>query len=224
MDGSRVHGMVLRGVDYQENMRIVTLFSREEGLINFLVKGRQRHLALTAPLSEVEIVLKKGRNEGCIFVDGSVISENLHLRSRYTWLETAGELAQSILFSQMKGKAAPLLYELFQVYLRQIAVFPDLSLLKMSFKMKLLVHEGVLALSNRCAYCGREPTLFLDQGQSLCAEHRTRRAHAFSDIEWRILLALESVKRFAALQALEVPSEVIAKISEVIKEILRDVR
>lgn len=213
-----MHGIVLRAREYQDNKKLVEIFSREEGVSCCLLSFRRGCQAWGAPLSEVEFIVRKGRSDLQIVVDGHVIDEHLYLRGSYQWLETAGELLQSILASQPKGIAAPLLYDLLKGSLRQIPQFEDLSVLRASFKLKLLIHEGVLAIAERCSVCGDGRASYLDRGQSVCLEHRTQEALSFTAEEWGLLQLLGEAKRFSEMRHLRCDPVFSASVAKLFDE------
>lgn len=216
MEEERIQGIVLRVFDYQENMRVMTLFSSAEGVVQVLVRGRWRRRALTTPLSEVEVLFRRGRSAWLVLTEGSVLEENLALRATYEGIKVAGEMAQLILSSQLQGKPAPLLYELFRAYLRQIPLCQDLFLILASFKLKLLIHEGVLSLAERCVRCGQR-ACHIHQGQSLCETHAAPEGIHLSVSEWEGLYALGHAKSFKHMSGLSIENSLLDKIAQMME-------
>ncbi len=210
-------GIVLRSIDYKDSQRIISLFTYEQGLISIIVKGISRKnlrlLALTAPFTEIETVYKKGRSDLYLFADGSILDDHLELRKSLECLTTAGHLAHAILTSQLPGKPVPELYLLFRAYFKQIATFTDPSPLVPSFQLKLLKHEGLLALAAYCNHCTHQAAHFLRKGESLCANHRFSDLFAFSLEEWALLLKLNSAEQFSHLRTNPVPAALKQKIN-----------
>ncbi len=206
----KVQGIVLRAFDYKDNQRIITLFTQEAGVISLIIKGlskkNYRLLALSTPLTQIEVLFTKGRSELFRFIDGTTLDENLYLREQYAFIQTAGLLAQAILHSQLPGKPSPSLYLLFRSFLKQIPTFENHSLLLCSFRLKLLRHEGLIALTSECAHCSATPTLFLLQGESVCALHRAPDALSFTEQEWETLNLLEKTQHFSTLRTIGLPS------------------
>ena len=97
-----------------------------------------------------------------------MIDEHLILRNKLSSLQAAGQLAQAILHSQLPGKPTPQLYLLFRAYFKQIHAFEDPANLIVSFKLKLLKHEGLMALSPTCSLCDA-PALYLLDGKASAA-------------------------------------------------------
>ncbi|MBS0653333.1 MAG: DNA repair protein RecO [Verrucomicrobia bacterium] len=205
----KAEGIVLRAFDYKDRQRIITVFTQESGIISLIIKGISkknfRLLSLSTPFSQVEVHFKKGKTDLFRYVDGTIIDEHLRLREQYAYLQTAGGLAQAILQSQLPGKPAPSLYLLFRSFLKQVPLFDNHATLLASFRLKLLRHEGLLALSPECTHCTDAPARYLLQGESVCALHQAPSAIAFNEEEWGTLNHLESTQQFSKLRSLHIP-------------------
>lgn len=187
MHEERTQGIVLRSLDYKDNQRIVTGFT-PIGLISLIVKGiAKKNSALTTPFCEAEFVLKKGRSDLWLFLDGTVLNSHLSLREKLPSLQAAGSMAQVILSSQLPGKSSYDLYSLFRAYLQQIPSFESPASLVASFQLKLLGYEGLLAPP-------------LEEGFS------------FSQEEWPLLQQLYHAKQYSALRSLVLPAHMPQKI------------
>jgi DNA repair protein RecO len=114
--------------------------------VSMIVKGLSKKkpifTSLTEPLCEVEFVYTKGSSDLLKFQDGTLIDPHLNLREKYSFLQTALEMAQAVLKSQMPEKPSPLLYALFSSFLKQIPYFSFPDSLLGSFYLKFLKHEG----------------------------------------------------------------------------------
>jgi DNA repair protein RecO (recombination protein O) len=225
MEEERTEGIVLRSFDYKDRQKILTLFSPKEGLISLIVHGlssRKSHLlALTSPFCHAEFIYRKTRSDLSRFIDGTVLDEHLNFRTQYSFLQTAGTLAQAILRSQMPGKATPVLYFLFRSYFKQITTFENPAPLIASFHLKLLKHEGLLALEASCTHCQGLPAQHLDQGQSVCSLHRAPGSLSFTPTEWDTLLQLENATHFHALRQLPLSPQLSSRIAIHFHERLR---
>lgn len=215
MHEERTQGVVLRSFDYKDSQRIITAFT-PIGLISLIVKGISKRnvqrLQLTSLFSEAEFVFKRGKSDLLTFLDGSLLDGHLHLRERLSSLQTAGQLAQVILSSQLDGKSSLDLYQLFRFYLKQIHTFPSPECLAASFQLKLLTYEGLLALAPECNRCKEKRAEFLSKGESLCNAHPLEEEFHFSFEEWALLLQLQQAKQFSALRTLLLPPHMHQKI------------
>ncbi len=163
-------GVVLSVLAFQESDQIVTVFS-PSGIVKFFVK-RKRSPLLSA-LTEGEFVYAAGRGDMNKFRDGSILEQHLKLRDRLENLEAAGKLVQAVMQSQMPGKAAPHLYQLFCYCLRMIPEVERPLDLAALFLVKTLKHEGLFQQLQRCTACEKNPSSRYG-GERYCAEHAPR--------------------------------------------------
>lgn len=188
-------GIVLHSIKYRDYDQIVTLFTREEGLIQLLVKRAytkaQGFGNQTALFVEAHHIYTKGRGDLYISKEISPLSFHLELRQSTACLEAAVQLAKTILHSQMPAKACPSLYELFLFYLKAVAKFPLATRLVASFRLKLLRYEGLFGVTPQCALCQESlHAHYLYQGESFCEQHAPPGA---------IFLSLEEAAAFYTL-------------------------
>jgi DNA repair protein RecO len=144
----KAEGVVLRSFPFRERQRILTLFTHERGLISLIMNNLSKKdmhlLGLTHLFCRGEFLYVKGNSDLYRFSDGTLLDHHLFLRQDWRYLDTVSKCAHLLLKSQLPGKPAPHLYELFIAYLRQLPYFPEPSPLLASFYVKLLHHEGVL--------------------------------------------------------------------------------
>jgi hypothetical protein len=199
MAEERVDGIVLRTTLYKETHRIITLFTAEAGLISFMAKRVKtpEKMVLLSPFSQIEVIYRKKLSDLYLFKDGSLITDNLFLREKWDYLETAGKMAQIILHSQLPGKPAPLLYALFTACLKQIPHFEEPTCLLLLFYLKLLTHEGLLSLDDR----GSFPI-------------------PLSAKEWDVMMELANNRSFKALQKRKGLTPLLQQLEKNLKEIL----
>jgi len=219
MREEKTEGIVLRALDYKDRQKIITVFTVECGLISLIVKGISRRalrlLALTSPFCRAEFHFARGRSDLYRFIDGTVLDENLSLRQKYSFLETAGRLAHAVLRSQLPGKPSPALYALFSAYLKQAPLFEQHQTLTTSFLLKMLKHEGLISLEELCLHCNNAPSRCIDRGESLCSAHAAPHALRFTDAEWALLFNLASAQNFSLLQQQTIEGSLEKKILQV---------
>ncbi|MEZ5315384.1 MAG: DNA repair protein RecO [Chlamydiales bacterium] len=160
-------GIVLSVLDFQENGRILTVFS-PNGLMKFVAK--KRHSPLFTVLNQGEFVYAIGKGELHRFWDGKILSQYLALRERLESLETAGILVRGIQKSQMLGKPAPQLYQLFCYCLHAISTVDNPFDIASIFLVKTMKHEGLFQTLNQCSICQLPPSLRYG-GERFCAHH-----------------------------------------------------
>lgn len=143
----KCEGIVLRSFPFKEREQILTIFTKEQGILSLILKKfskKNQFLALATPFTEGEFFYHKGNSTLYRFQDGTVFNEHLFLRNEWKYLELAGEMIRLLIQSQLPEKPAPVLYQIFSAYLKQIPHFPHQTTLLGSFILKLLQHEGIL--------------------------------------------------------------------------------
>lgn len=161
-------GLLLQRVPYLGKKQILKVFTPEQGLLSFFVHSAKLH-----PFCLAEWIYRDTHKEMLPLEDSSLIDPLLHLKDTYETLSAAGLIAQDLLRTQFPGKKAPELFELTLLYLRKLPLCPDL--LAASFRLKVLLYEGLLT---------REPDL------------------AFSPEEWEQLETLAFARNISMIQKL----------------------
>ncbi len=142
-------GLLLQSIPYLGRKKILKIFTPEQGLVSLFA-----HTAFLTPFCLAEWVYHKSSKEMQVLQDAKLIDPLLHLRENYKTLSCAGAMAHDLLRTQLPGKAAPDLFELALYYLRNLPKAPDL--LADSFRLKLLLHEGVLSSTPEPAFTPTE--------------------------------------------------------------------
>ncbi len=188
----RCEGVVLQSLPFKERDLIVTLFS-SEGLVKLFVRGKRS--ALMTPLTRGEFHFSLGRSDLNQFKEGSILAQHLSLRERIESLESACHMAEALLRTQLPGKSAPDLYALFVHLLGSISKASEPKDVVLLFRLKLLMHEGSLQLSEGCAICEKEATKRYG-GERFCELHAPRGA---IEVDERQLRALAHVRSLSAV-------------------------
>jgi DNA repair protein RecO len=183
--------IVLKATSYEDDGKILKLFSKCSGVVSVIIKQLTRKGAyfqtLTSPLARGEFHLYRRQSELYSLRDASLIDGHYEVRNNLDRLDCAGSILRSILISQCPEKASPELYKLTVLYLKKLKSFPDPAVLALSFKMKLLNFEGLF------------PETKEDFNNSL------------SSYEWLILECLCHAKKFELLQSVTLSTPLIEK-------------
>lgn len=206
-------GVILRSKPFEERHHIVTLFSQTNGLMKLFVRGskKQTH-ALVTPLTR--IVFSYSSKSNCLsrLREGRVLDAHLELRKHYELLDFGCQMAKALLLTQLLGKPAPKLYQLFAAYLKQGKYHTSLS---SSFLLKILKHEGLLHFHKVCAACGGNlDSIHIDVADAFCPKHAPPHSLHFTEEERAIALHLVISRSIQAIGAIDVPPLLIAKIKE----------
>ncbi|KAG6559172.1 DNA repair protein RecO [Candidatus Rhabdochlamydia oedothoracis] len=221
MEYEKTEGIVLRSLPYQDKNRIVTVFTNCYGVLQFIIKGisakRTDKLALSSPLCKGEYLFYRGKGSLMHFVDGSVLSEHLQLRTKMQHIQAAANLVQIILTSQLPHKPAPKVYQFFSKCLKAIPYFENTDVLTNSFCLKLLKQEGLLALQPFCSQCEKEARA-LHYGESFCSFHAPKFSFRFSQEQWDTLLTLAYATTFSQIQNYALSKDLNEKINQIFQE------
>lgn len=152
----RTEGVILQSLDFQDYHQILTVFTRDEGLVKLITKRSygKRQGTFTTPLTQAEFIYKAGNAEIFKCQEVSIIHQHLGLRQNLVTLEAACEILKAILLTQLLHATAPQLYALLVLYLTRMPLFEDPHAITASFRLKLLKHEGLLGdqISNPVIY------------------------------------------------------------------------
>ncbi|HSX10176.1 MAG TPA: hypothetical protein VLF94_00450 [Chlamydiales bacterium] len=176
----KVPGLLLQVIPYLGQKKILKVFT-PEGLVSLFAKSTP-----LTPFCLAEWVYRKTDTEMHPLLDTTLLDPLSELRQNYSVISAAGAMAKDLLRSQLPGKKAPALYQLASLYFRKLPAAP--ATLVASFRLKLLLHEGLLSPD-------REPS--------------------FTTTEWTQVIALASARQLSSLFELtSLPLEKIALLFE----------
>ncbi|MBR3299681.1 MAG: DNA repair protein RecO [Clostridia bacterium] len=199
-----LNGIVLRYADYKESDRILTVLTREQGLVSLTARGvRSNRKNAAGAVKDVyccgEFVVYE-RNRIKYVSSSSVIEAFYPIREDYDRLTAAAQIArmaERTASGEKNDELYSLVYHAFSFLAYSEAEPVDLTL---AFAVKLIALEGYEPVVTRCAVCGRS---VLDEsgirfsnrhGGSVCSECCTDEpSYAPSTMEaLRRMLLLES--------------------------------
>lgn len=144
-------GLVLKKTDYKASSRLVTLFTKEEGVLLFGIRGISRKnmklLALSSPLTIGHFQIRSIKGTFS-FADGTPTHHFDGIRNNLRALQLSCEVLRAILTSQPPHSSAPLIFDLALFCLTRIDRGEDPDKLLALFLIKLLKHEGLIAPSS----------------------------------------------------------------------------
>ncbi len=194
--------IVLKATPYEEDGKILKLFTKEMGLVSAIVKKLTRKGTfwqnLTSPLTRCEFHLTRRSSELYTLSDGSIIDGHYEIRGNLNKLDAACTLLKALASSQYPEKPSPELYKLTTVYLNKIKKDPNPSILALSFQMKLLNHEGLF------------PETAKDFGAPLTIT------------EWQTLECLCHAKKFETLDLLTIEQDLHDKATDLFNKRIQD--
>lgn len=139
--------IVLRSLAFKDRQKILTIFSKEFGIISIILKGlsskRSFKNSFSEPFCKAEFTLHKKGGDLFTFEEGSILDMHLSLRENLSHLKTSSSMVQALLISQLPERPSEALYTLFSLFLSQIKSFPCQNTLLACFYLKILLHEGI---------------------------------------------------------------------------------
>ena len=210
----KVEGIVLRSFPYKEKNHIITVFSRENGLISLLTKKRA---ALSNCFCKGEFIYRKTNSDLYRLSDGSILDTHLHLRDSSKTLFAVGKMGKAILTLLPPQASSVSIYQLFTSYITQISHFPNPYVLSTSFYLKLLKHEGLLHIHPLCNRCRKQRSSHLFHGESLCSNCHVGLS-SFSLEEFQTLYVLSESRSFNQLEKLDLTKQLEEKTHKICKE------
>lgn len=173
--------LVLRGVDYRESDKILTLFTRDQGKLTASARGcRKKGSAIAAGcqlLAWSELVLYDYQGRWSV---KEASSERLFegVRGDIVRLALACYFAEVAELLAVEGESAPELLSLTLNSLHALDKMPEkpLTLIKAAFEWKAMALAGYEPLLDGCDVCGAEPPeaprFHLREGMLHCARCR----------------------------------------------------
>jgi DNA repair protein RecO (recombination protein O) len=187
-------GIVINSLPFKERDKIITLFTKERGVIKLYLKGKLlSHHALTERFTIGDYLYSQGRGDLFQFCEGAVVDQNLHLRGSWDSLVKGEKMLEAIQRSQWPGKAAPQLYELFTQFIKREASYT-------AFLLKVLKHEGILQRGKVCSHCDRMASHRYG-GEKYCSSHAPGSSLGFDETEEEMLDFLFEAKTFELIQS-----------------------
>ncbi len=222
MKEERLQAIVLKAIPFRDKQSIITLLSKERGVVSMIVKGlsktRPHLIACITPLAESEFIYREGRSDLLSCQDASLIDPHLALREKYSFLQTAMQLAKALLDTQYPAKASTPLYMLFSRFLKQIPLFGDnVTTLKCCFILKLLKHEGLLPENSLCIACQEKGSSFYHEEGMFCHKHRPTDAVLFHKQEWSIIELVSNASCFSSLKETLISPLLEEKIEQILQ-------
>jgi len=188
-------GLLLQSFPYLSSHRILKVLTPKAGLLTFMARfGASKRAALTTPFLLADWIYAKDKKEIHTLTDASLVDNFSSLKQTYERVEAAGKLAQDLLRTQLPGKPTEAPFELAVACLRKIDIFSNPETLVAAFRLKLLVVEGLLNVS--------EPEV------------------AFTPPEQVLFEQLANAKSFAQLAALAVDKALFQKIDRLFENFL----
>lgn len=219
MKEEKTEGLLLQTTAYLGQKKILKILTPHKGYISCITQKKSLK-GFTDPFLIAEWVYQdKGRDLHSL-TDASLLDDLLQIRSSYTALQVAGKIAACILRIAFAGKSEPILYSLSTAYFRKVSLYAHTPSFVASFQLKLLLHEGLLALQDQCSICKQTATSFSFH-ESYCWRHTTNMQHSFTKEQWSLIQLLMFSKSFQEIQSIQLESRLEEKIDRLFQDAIR---
>jgi DNA repair protein RecO (recombination protein O) len=152
--------LVVRGTDWSETSRIVTLYTRELGKVRALAKGGRRlksnfEVALDLLTVCSIVLLRKSSGSLDLLTEAQVVERFPRLRSDLPALYAGYYVAELLADWTEDYDAHPVLFDEARVTLRELGEEPGITGLRlMHFELVLLRELGYQPVLTQCGVCG----------------------------------------------------------------------
>ena len=199
----KTEAFVLRAVNYGERDVIVTLYSRERGLLSALAKNARSSKRFAGGIQlfrKVDAMLdRKAGREVDLFLEMNVLAHYPNIESSYDKI-TIGSYGSELLRELSKGdEDSERLFDLLGAFYRELDELGDdartVETILHHFELRLLGRFGALPLLHTCHRCGKshadmEKLLFKRTGEGLLCVDCRRPGEAVGVVEVDTLSAL----------------------------------
>ncbi len=210
MTVEKTEGIILHSLPFRDYDQLIKLYTKDRGLLSVVVKAaRSKRKALAsavAPITRVEVVYKRGREDLHSCREISPLGYYLFLREDMKKLSTACEFAQAVKISQIAEKPSPGLYLLLKAFIERLETTRHPEALATALRLKILKHDGLLHFSSSCSAC-QAPLgdHYFYKGEPFCSLHCLPGGVRFTKEQFDILEPMIRSKRFEQLEACAPP-------------------
>ncbi len=189
----KCEGIVIRRVDYGENNKIITIYTREWGKIGVMARGANKpksRLSSVTQLFYYGYFLVKGSSGLGSLSQGEPIASFRHIREDIVSTAYASYIIELLDKATDEKKPNPFLFELVYQTLQCINEGYDPEVITAIYEMKMLSVLGVPPVLDRCVSCQAtegEYSFSIREGGFLC--HRCKEKDPY-----RLLISAQTVK------------------------------
>ncbi|WP_027963464.1 DNA repair protein RecO [Halalkalibacillus halophilus] len=149
----KVHGIVLRTRDYGETNKIVTLYTKEYGLMSAVAKGakksRSRMAAVTQPFIYGQYIMHVGKGLGSL-QQGEPIDSMRAIREDIVKTAYATYMSELLMKSLEEKEPISWVFEELQVSLEKIADNQEALAITCMFELKMYRVSGISPMITSC--------------------------------------------------------------------------
>ncbi len=212
-------GIVLHTLPYQENSLIGSVLTKE-GVLSFISNKNKKNAGIISPLCLGSFELTKKPSSTLYKIKSFHISNQfLGIRKSYAHLQSAFQILKTLKDSQLAETPSPHLFNLTKCYLEKLGEFENPCVLKTSFFIKFLNHEGCLRFNLQCSHCNQNSISKISMGDFFCSSCFTPQAIEFSPEELKIFFTLGLSRSFSELKKIQLDTTTEEKINGMYNEL-----
>jgi len=225
-DFEQAEGIILKVIPFRDYDQILTIFTHEQGIIKLIYKGsrskRRGVQGLCVPLTLVQVIYREKRGElfSCQEMTGMEFYHSL--RHSLPCLEAACDCLKALERSQLVCKPSPMLYQLLCFYLDRMETITDPWVLALSFRLKLLMHDGLARFPFLCATCFQplQEVAYVHLTDWGCREHLSQ-GHYWNEHEVQQVYRLALCQSYQELINETISEELKAKVNHFFSDSLQ---
>jgi len=224
----RTEGIVIRGTDYGENSKIITIFTEKFGKVGVMARGAKktgsRHGAVIQLFTYADYMFFRSGGRMGTLSQGEVLASHRRLREDLLLSARASYLAELTDRLTDDGEPAPGLFGQLRLAFAALEEGKDAQIITHLYEMKMLSHAGYAPNLERCAVCGGEPSGYavsIRGGGAVCPVCRARDPEAVQMTEKAFkLLSVLARADIGNIGRIEVRPETKAQLKTVMRGLI----
>ncbi len=215
-------GIILRTLPYRENERILTLMTKEHGILQAILYKKNVPAAICSPSSKIELLYKEGRGNLALGVDIHLLDANEKIRSSLAAMLEVGKMLSITLKTQVERKPAPEIYTLLRLLISLSTEMADPEILTYIYSIKILLLEGMIDTCMHCSICHQSATLtHFSKGEWLCPEHAPEYAIVAEHSVIEAWCLLVYIRQLDKIKELVLDSEVKKRLAILLDDVMQ---
>ena len=192
-----LRGIVFRAVDYGETSKILTVFTRDEGIISVMARGvknpKSKKQNLVSVFTEANFELTKSKDFYYI-KDGEIIKDNLHLRNNIIKIYVTQLFFDIIERTTFKNEKNEMIYDLLIKSIHYLNLSKKYITILNMFLIKIISILGYKPVLFNCVACGKNKfkEIFFSEssGGILCEDHQKHDSIRLDFLEYEYLCSI----------------------------------
>ncbi len=206
-----VVGIPLKSSPFQENNLLVSMLTKEHGLITLFLNSPKQTLL---PFSTVECVLSKGKSDLYYVREAKLLHPSPQAP---TWeVATACTTMRELLLSLPEATRDARVFLLLAAIVQHLHLASKPQLLATAFCLKVIAHEGLITDERKCPQCSGEGLHFAD-GEFSCSKHAAQWAIAFTKEEAELMDVMLNSRNLAEIDSLAAEAPLLLKLQMLAK-------